>query len=498
MRVLPMCFKAIRFLLIIFLFLAFPLMAGAQEYHRTDTLPAAVKRDTRTRKAVVSERIIIPKDFFMMVTPTGEADFVKYIQTLPGVAGGSDGSSSYYVRGGNMGGNLQTLDGVTVYGASHLIGLTSAYPSEIVSSAQFQLGGFSSEEGNLSSSHIKLFSKDGSFDTFSAKAEISNFMLGAYISTPIVKSRLSLNAAVRYSPAAAEYKLFSRWFNSETVRIQNADAAIYDAYAKLKFRINPEHSLALSYFHSTDNYSFHLKSGSQDMMSWTNHIALLQYDGLLPREAALKITASYNHYDNAQGMQKMIGQTDNNLMIRSLLDEAMLHALLNKTFAGKWNVQLGLKGRFASFDPGSARILETTGLFPKTSSPLVSSPENNYTVTLHGQVERGAPDRHFFRVAGRLNYNSATKIAPEGSALVRLRLHEYLGLELTGDWLVQYYHTLEGIPLGWSLDMIIPPSARFKPETTAQLYAGLNSNVGNHHFSLGAYYRDYRKIAKDL
>lgn len=33
-----------------------------------------------------------------MVTPTGEADFVKYIQTLPGVAGGSDGSSSYYVR----------------------------------------------------------------------------------------------------------------------------------------------------------------------------------------------------------------------------------------------------------------------------------------------------------------------------------------------------------------------------------------------------------------
>jgi hypothetical protein len=47
---------------------------------------------------MVSERIIIPKDFFMMVTPTGEADFVKYIQTLPGVAGGSDGSSSYYIR----------------------------------------------------------------------------------------------------------------------------------------------------------------------------------------------------------------------------------------------------------------------------------------------------------------------------------------------------------------------------------------------------------------
>ena len=33
--------------------------------------------------------------------PTGDPDFVKFIQTLPGVATGSDGSSSYYVRGGN-------------------------------------------------------------------------------------------------------------------------------------------------------------------------------------------------------------------------------------------------------------------------------------------------------------------------------------------------------------------------------------------------------------
>ena len=462
---------------------------NGQVYHKTDTLPAAIKQDTRVRKSVVSERIVSAKDFSMMVTPTGEADFVKYIQTLPGVAGGSDGSSSYYVRGGNMGGNVQTLDGVTVYGYSHLVGLTSAYPSEVVSSAEFQLGGFSSEEGNLSASHIKLFSKDGSFDKFSAKTEISNFMLGGYVSTPIVKNRLSLHAAVRYSPAAAEYKLFSRWFNSEAVSIDKADAAIYDAYAKLKYRINERHSLALSFFHSTDRYQFDMKSGSADMMSWTNHIAILQYNGLLPKEAALGITASYNHYGNSQGMDKQIGQTSNNLIIRSLLDEAMFHAMLKKTFAGNWNAQLGLKGRFARFDPGSARILETTGLFPKTSSPLVSSPENNYTITLHGQVEKGALDRHFFRVAGRLNYNSACGIAPDGSALVRLRLHEYLGLELTGDWLVQYYHTLEGIPLGWSLDMIIPPSAQFKPETTAQVYAGVNSNIGNHHFSLGAYYK---------
>ena len=106
------------------LLLLIPVMVSGQEYHRNDTLPAAIKLDTRGRKNVVNERIVSAKDFSMMVTPTGEADFVKYVQTLPGIASGSDGSSSYYARGGNMGGNVQTLDGVTVYGYSHLIGLT--------------------------------------------------------------------------------------------------------------------------------------------------------------------------------------------------------------------------------------------------------------------------------------------------------------------------------------------------------------------------------------
>ena len=425
------------------LFLLIPVVVNGQVYHKTDTLPAAIKQDTRGRKNVVNERIVSAKDFSMMVTPTGEADFVKYVQTLPGIASGSDGSSSYYARGGNMGGNVQTLDGVTVYGYSHLIGLTSAYPSEIVSSAEFQLGGFSSEEGNLSASHIKLFSKDGSFDSFHAKAEVSNFMLGGYISTPIVKNKLSLNAAVRYSPAAAEYNLFSR----------------------LKYKINAKHSLALSFFHSTDSYNFFMKSGSADMMSWTNSIAILQYNGLLPRDAALQITASYNHYANSQGMDKQMGLTSNNLMIRSLLDEAMFHAMLKKNFAREWKAQLGLKARFASFDPGSARILETTGLFPKTSSPLVSSPKTNYTVTLHGQVEKGSPDSHYFRASGRLNYNSATGVAPEGSALVRLRLNRYQKYNNSRREFPSPNHDLEGTPAHIFIDRRIiknvedPPAA---------------------------------------
>ena len=483
-----------RILPILFLLAGFSVNVLAQEPVRTDTLPAAIKRASLLGRKTLSERVVIQKDLNVLASPTGDPDFVKFIQTLPGVATGSDGSSSYYVRGGNMGGNVQTLDGVTIYGSPHLVGLTTAYPADIVSVAEFQVGGFTSEEGNLSASHIKLSSRDGSFDTFSAKADISNFMLGGCVSTPLVKDRLSLMASFRVSPAPFEYKAISGMIDREAIDLSDAHAAIYDLYAKLKYRFDGKRSLSASFFHSRDNYKFRMNSGSEDMMSWDNAIGILQYEAPWFGKGRFRLTASYNHYGNSQGMEKQMNTTSNDLMIRSLLEEGMVHALVETPFGKDWHTQFGLKGRMAWFNPGSARVLETTGLFPKTSSPLVDNTRKNATGTLHGQVSKGSLDRSMFRVAGRLNYNSATGLAPEASALGRLRLTRHLGVEVTADYLVQYYHSLEGIPLGWSLDMIIPPSEQFKPETAVQVYAGLYGDAGIHHFSAGAYYKDMDRL----
>ncbi len=481
--------------LLVFPALALCFAATAQELPRTDTLPPAIKEDVRSGQKTLSERILKISDISVMATPTGEADFVKFVQTLPGVASGSDGSSSYYVRGGNMGGNVQTLDGVPIYGTSHLVGLTSAYPPEVVSVAEFQVGGFSSEEGNLSSSHIKLRSKDGSFDTFSAKGDVSNFLLGGYVSTPLIENRLSLNAAVRVSPAGLEYKAIKGLMDPEAVSIKDADAAIYDLYAKLKYRVDANRSLSLTAFHSLDKYNFLMDSGSEDKMTWNNAILIAQYDAPWRKKGGtLGVTASFNHYGNSQGMIKQMDKTSNDLLIRSLLDETMLHACVNTMAGEKWKAQYGLKVRAARFNPGSARVLKSTGLFPKTSSPLVKNVHWNVTGTLHGQLERGSTERSMLRLAGRLNYNNASGFAPEASVLLRIRFFKYLGLEATGDYLSQFYHTLEGIPLGWSLDMIVPPSKRFRPEQTRQAYAGLYSDAGNHHFSAGAYYKEMSNL----
>ena len=470
------------------------LSARAQDFKPIrDTLPAAVKEDTRSRQRTLSERLMTAKDFSVFASPTGEGDFVKLVQTLPGVTSGSDGSSSYYVRGGNMGGNLQTLDGVPVYGSAHLIGLTTSYPADVVADAEFQVGGFTSEEGNLSASHIKLRSKDGNFDSLSARAQVSNFLLGGLVSAPIVRDKLSILASARVSPAQYEFKALSGMIDSPTMTIQDAGAAIYDLYAKLKYRTEGRGDLSFSVFHSMDSYDFRMKDDSHDKMSWTNLIAILGYDRELGR-STFRAGASYNHYVNGQGMIKTLGQTKNDLFIRSSIDEWTLQGLFVTPVGRAMRLQYGLKTRYALFNPGSARVLETTGLLPKTSSPLTDNKSGQLIATLHGQWELGDANRHLLRVAARLNYNNGGGFAPECSALARVHVFPFLGLEVTGDYLTQYYHTLEGVPLGWSLDMIVPSSAALKPEITRQVYGGAFIDAGKHHLSGGYYWKDMKNL----
>ena len=117
-----------------------------------DTLLAARVEADRVVHRDAGTRLVALPEIRTMVSATGEADAIKYIQTLPGVSTGGEGSSAIYVRGGNLGNNLTTLDGVSLYGGSHLLGLTSAYPTDILSSINFRLGGFHGDESNITSS----------------------------------------------------------------------------------------------------------------------------------------------------------------------------------------------------------------------------------------------------------------------------------------------------------------------------------------------------------
>ena len=120
---------------VLLLSLICPATIAAQDLERHDTLTAAIKTDSRRVVERLGKMSTGLEGVRRVISPLGEGDPIRWAQGLPGVTTGADGTTAFYVRGGNMGNNLITLDGVPVYGYSHLLGLTTIVPQDVMSEA---------------------------------------------------------------------------------------------------------------------------------------------------------------------------------------------------------------------------------------------------------------------------------------------------------------------------------------------------------------------------
>ena len=97
----------------------------------------------------VSQIKLMPRFF-------GETDIIKAIQLMPGIKGGSEGTTGLYVRGGGPDQNLILLDGAPVYNASHLFGFFSIFNTDAINHVQLLKGGFPARYGGRLSSVLDI------------------------------------------------------------------------------------------------------------------------------------------------------------------------------------------------------------------------------------------------------------------------------------------------------------------------------------------------------
>jgi len=460
-----------------------------------DTLRAARIVSDHAARRDAGTRIVALPELRTMVAATGEADAIKYIQTLPGVSTGAEGSSAIYVRGGNIGSNLTTLDGVPLYGGSHLLGLTSAYPTDIVSSVGFRVGGFHGDETNITASHIDLRTKDGSFTKPSYSASASTFILGGTVSAPLIKDRLSLLGSVRVSPLGPAFRAVQAAAGGALDSLSRPRAFVYDAFAKATWLADSDNTFSLSVFNSVDAYSYVYGGDSDESMGWNNLIVSARHEGSLNAGWTMEDGVAYNRFSGRQGIIRDMNGTVNNLAIVSSLDEFTADAVFSHSLAKAGDIRLGLRDRFAIFNPGTSSSFSGSGPLKPLESPRSDHKRPGNILTLHAQWTLSDENRYEFMASGRINSyifgepgeRTGFKFDPEAGLLARVNLAKWLAVEATADWMTQYYHTLEGIPLGWSVDLLVPTSRSRPPERARQFYAGLFTSFGKHRFTAGAY-----------
>lgn len=472
------------------------------EAMKVDTLPAAVKTDVRRRDEQLPG--IFTTDMKALrgkvLSPVGENDPLKFAMTRPGVSSGAEGFSAIFARGGNLGSNLFTLDGVRVYGFSHLLGLTTAVPSVAISTMDFCLGGFGGEVGGLTASHIALHSPDLLEGGFSGEASLSNTFLGASVTAPVVKDKAAVMVAGRWSPFGLEYNLLKKGFDKDG-RMPSLSLGVWDLYAKAQWQIAPRHTLTLSGFGSRDGYAIGFP-GADYTLGWENLTGHLSYIFAITDNTTLTADASYNHFKNRMEHDATIRGDESFVQLQSRIEEQNYAVTGRHTFLdGHFLISEGIRHQRSVMSPGAAKVSESS-IKVVDDAPYTESISRPTLTSGFLELEFNfGPVNLMANVRGNYYKNNTARtqdawqgFAAEFSARAKWRIIEGLGIEATFDDRRQFDHTLEGTPLGWSLDLIVPSTSRLLPERAKQGYGGIFAAFGGHAVTLGGYYKKMKNL----
>lgn len=196
---------------------------------------------------------------------TGEPDIMKAITFLPGVAAGKDGMSDIFVRGGDRGQNLVTLDGMKIYNSSHMFGLVSLFNTDIVKNVDIYKGIFPARYGGRLASVIDVTSRDGSDSTRTYHVSVGMLSSTAFAQGPIVPGKLTFAVAARagYSDLfniPARKRFYDLDFdNAATYNDMNnyyTSQSFYDINARVRWKLSPSASLTVSAIIGSDFQRF--------------------------------------------------------------------------------------------------------------------------------------------------------------------------------------------------------------------------------------------------
>ena len=430
-------------------------------------------------------------DLRRTASPLGEADPVKYIQTLPGVSTGMEGSSAFYVRGGNGGNNLTTLDGVPIYGTGHLLGLTTAYPFEIIERSDFYAGGFPSDVGGFTSSLLRLKSISGDYQTAKSSVFANNFLVGALVSNPLKKNCSSLLTSFRISPFGLEYNLIRPQFKTGLSLPDQINTKAGDMFIKASWKIGDHDNVFLSLFGSIDQYGYNPDKSSSQSLGWSNVIANLAWERVTAFGWKMEVRLSHNGFRAVQNQQHVIKPKTTRMALQSSLTEEGLQAMVSKQVSPKLNIQSGADGFVSFFMPGVSKVYNRKKLIATAGRSLTT-----VRGSMHGLFNYS--NGPFRTTAGfRATVFGAGDhmiCNPSSDLLVSYDLSPVISIKATYDHTIQYFHSLEGIPTGWSMEMLIPSNMKNKPELADQAWVGFDYSSGSLYISGGGFYKQMKNL----
>ena len=142
---------------------------------------------------------IRPADIALIPSPDISADLVNYLTSLPGVVSQGDRGGQLFIRGGEPTQNLVMLDGMQIFQPFHIVGFFSAFPSDIINTADVYAGGYGSKYGGRLSSVIDITARTGNKRRLVGALTAAPFVSSIRLEGPLLPGKISFLASFRKS-----------------------------------------------------------------------------------------------------------------------------------------------------------------------------------------------------------------------------------------------------------------------------------------------------------
>lgn len=408
----------------------------------------------RIDSSVVSDRLPIfrkpnrylytPERAAAIVSVIGEPDVLRQITTLPGVSSGVEGSLGLFVRGGNAGNSRVEYDGVPVYGTSHLLGLFSSFSPDMISVTDFRTGGIEASSGDITSSLMRIKSKSGKLESPSWNLSLSPYMTSIYHETPGKKGKTDYRVAGRFSPLP----LIAGIITGSDEEYAKINGLMHDWAATVERRLNDKNAIKLTGLFSQDRLNVKYDA-SGALMQNISGMAKLDFRSSLSSRTEFEVFG-YCTFSNVFQNQDYYrnNTTSSSYSMSCNWIETGMKSLVNHKVSCHLDVEGGMEVK----------------TFMKALSGAVFADIN----FRNSKCDVMAGYRQIV-----YHYEGWTTTGFDAHLRADRTLTKNLGIEVAADRMSQYMHVLEGLPTGWTMNIMSPAGKDFKPEISGQIYAGL-------------------------
>ncbi len=446
----------------------------------------------------------------------GNLDVLKSLQNVPGIVTFGDGSSFYYVRGGNSDQNLLLIDEAPIYNPSHLFGFFSALAPDAIKDVKVYKGDFPANYGGRLSSVVDVRAREGNLKRFGFAGNIGPYTSDFTLEGPIAKEKCSFLVSGRKSNL--------NWLQLFEDEQRTYNFNFYDFNAKFNVRLNKNNRIFLTTFTGRDVFERINKQDPNTFgINWKNVAGVLRWNHLFNNRLFSNTTAYISRYhynlDISKEKQEYWTSSITNATLKT--DFSYFINPQNTVKAGfELNAHQSNPGKMYSggkqIQSGMAEYQSTEfGIYASNEQQIGKKIFARYGLRLNRWNDLGPTSVYFFdanhkvidtvNVASKTIYTSFLNLEPRIN--LKYAIGENSNIYFNYNHTVQHLQVLSNSTSPFtSLEVWVPSGPNIKPQQADQFSLGYFSKL-NHaqfDFSTEVYYKrlynqiDYKDHANML